>query len=289
MARGVYDVGKLGPLEESFVEVVWIPWDVRQNTISTDPRRPWAFTVTGVAENPNSAIVGGQVLDLDLTVIDGKPARRLANGQAGFRFKAVWGDIDFSLNYFYGLAADSQVRSRHDLTRINASTLHAAVETVNPRSHVFGFTANYFEEQYTQAVFRLATAYTTGVPVSVAAGASRAVDPEQDQFEEASRSVVMLAVDRPTWIHWLNDQRTIFFSSQVFWRRWIDFSDDFRGIGGVFPVELGGVVQPGRFVGINNDRLDRDEVVMTFSASTSYGDAGLLQPRFVFAQGACRT
>ena len=241
------------------------------------------FAGTGVAAHANSVFVGNQLLDLDLDVIDGKPARRLSNSQAGFRFKAVWGDIDFSFNYFFDFSADTRVRMRNALTRIDPSTLHVAVETVNPRSHVFGFTANYSEERFTQAVFRLETTYTTGVPISVAAGAPLAVDPEQDQFEEASRTVVMLAVDRPTWIHLLNDQRTIFFSSQVFWRRWIDFSDHFRGIGGVFPAEIGGVERTGRFISINNDHLDRDEFAITFSASTSYGDAGLLQPRFVFA------
>ena len=39
----------------------------------------------------------------------------------------------------------------------------------------------------------------------------------------------------------------------------------------------------GRFVSQNTDRLDRDEFVMSLSASTTYGAAGLIQPRFVVA------
>ncbi|MCC6710184.1 MAG: hypothetical protein IT492_21720 [Gammaproteobacteria bacterium] len=283
MARGVYDIGKIGKLEESFFELVYIPWDVRHNIISTDPRRPWAFTGVGLAENPNSVFVGSQLKNLDLNVIDGSPGRKLENGQAGFRFKAVWGDVDFSVNYFYGFSADARGVLQNQFTRLDPTTLHVAYKTKYPRSHVLGFTANYSEEKYTQAVFRLETTFTTGVPVTVAPGAPLSVDPEQDQFETARRSVIMLAADRPTWIKWLNPDRTIFLSSQIFWRRWLDISHSYRGIGGVFPAELNGVVQPGRFISTNEDRIDQDEVVMTFSASTSYGDAGLLQPRFVFA------
>lgn len=283
MARGVYDIGKFGPFDESFVEGIWIPWDVRQNNISTDPARPWAFTGTGLREVANSAIVGNQLLNLDLTVHDGRPDRDFDNGQGGMRFKAIWGDIEFSLNYFYGFATDPAARFRNDLLSVDATTLHAHVETVSPRTHLVGLTANYSEERYTQSVFRLETVFTTGVPVAVAAGAPLSVDPEQDQFEEARRYVVMLAVDRPTWIKALNGQRTFFLSSQIFWRRYLDYSEQFRGISAVRQASLGGQTFPGRFISVNNDRLDENEFVMTFSASTSYGDAGLIQPRFVFA------
>ena len=47
MARGIYDIGKFGPLEESFVEAVWIPWDFQPNKFGADPRRPWPFIGDG--------------------------------------------------------------------------------------------------------------------------------------------------------------------------------------------------------------------------------------------------
>ncbi|MSR14376.1 MAG: hypothetical protein EXR86_07395 [Gammaproteobacteria bacterium] len=283
MARGVYDIGKFGPFDESFFEAVWIPWDVQSNIVSTDPRRPWAFTGTGLNETANSAIVNGQILNLDLKVNDSSPGRRFENGQGGFRFKAIWGEIEFSLNYFYGFATDTGVKFRNDLLRIDNGTLHAEVDTVNPRTHLVGITANYSEEKYTQAVFRLESVFTTGVPVSVAAGAPLNVDPEQDQFEDVRRSVVMIAVDRPTWIKALNEDRTFFLSSQFFWRRYLDYSDSFRGFSAVRPAILNGQIFPGRFISEQPNQLNRDEFVITFAASTSYGDAGLLQPRFVFA------
>ena len=49
MVRAIYDIGKIGPLEESFVEAVWIPWDFQRGKTTTDPRRPWAIFWTGLA------------------------------------------------------------------------------------------------------------------------------------------------------------------------------------------------------------------------------------------------
>ncbi len=283
MARGVYDIGKLGPFDESFVEAVWIPWDVQQNEISTDPRRPWALHGSGLREVANAVIIDGQLLDLDLRVNDRSPTRRFENGQAGARFKAIWHGVEFSLNYFYGFSGDTRARFRQELSGVFGNEFRAEYDTANPRSHLVGFTANYSEEKYTQAVFRLETVYTTGVPVTVASDAPRIADPDGDQYDESRRTVVMLAVDRPTWIRALNDQRTFFLSTQVFWRQYLDWNAYFRGIPAVRQAVLNGRVMPGRHVSENTDEIDQNEFVITFAASTSYGAAGLMQPKFVFA------
>jgi hypothetical protein len=283
MARGIYDVGKFGPLEESFVEGIWIPADFKPNKITTDPRRPWAFTGDGLAETANAEFVGGRLHELNVAVRDLSPRRKLKNGQAGMRFKAILGEIDFSLNYFYGYSADTGVRVRSELDRINGNVLHRSIDLVNPRTHVVGLTANYSDERFTQSVFRLETAFTTGVPVRIAAGAPLEVDPEQDQFETARRSVVMVAIDRPTWIRPLNPSRTFFLSTQIFWRRYLDYSSQYRGFSTVEQASVGGALVPETFLSASNDEIDQNEFVITFVASTSYGDAGLLQPQFVFA------
>lgn len=283
MARGVYDIGKFGPFDESFVEAVYIPWDVQHNQVATDPRRPWALYGSGLPELANSVLRNGQLLDLDLKVNDRSPSRRFENGQGGARFKAIWNNVEFSLNYFYGFSTDTRARFRRELSQVLGNTFHAEYDTINPRTHLIGLTANYSEEKYTQAVFRLETVYTTGVPVTVSPLAPRSVDPEGDAYEESRRSVVMLAVDRPTWIKALNSQRTIFLTSQVFWRRYLDYSPYYRGISAVRQAMVNGVAVPGRYVSENNDKLDQNEFVITFAASTSYGAAGLLQPKVVFA------
>ena len=283
MARVIYDIGKIGPLEESFIEGIWIPWDFQPNKLALDTRRPWGFTGDGLAKVANSALIGDELFNLDLTVRDGKPSKKLKNGQAGVRFKAVWGGIDFSLNYFYGFSANTGVKIRSDMARINGNTLRAVANTENPRSHTVGLAANYSEERFTQSVFRLETTFTTGVPVTIAPGASLRVDPDQNQFDTARQSVVMLAIDRPTWIRPLNNLRTFFITTQIFWRRYMDYSRLYRGIPSVRRASVGGEVVPGRFTSLNADKIDQNEFVITFAASTSYGAAGLWQPLFVFA------
>lgn len=283
MARGIYDIGKFGWLEESFVEAVWIPWDFQPNKFGADPRRPWPFIGDGRFAVANSARVDDTLYHLRTTVFDDKPSKKLKNGQAGARFKAIWGGVDFSLNYFYGFSADTGVKLRTDLSRVHGDTLHSVIQTVNPRSHVVGIAANYSEEYFTQSVFRLETTYTTGIPVSLAPGAAARLDPDGNLFDTASRSVVMLAVDRPTWIRRLNNLRTFFLSAQFFWRRYLDYSRLYRGLPSVRHAFDGGELVPGRFISSSRDKIDQNEFVITFSASTSYGRAGLWQPSFVLA------
>lgn len=283
MARGIYDIGKIGPFEESFVEGVWIPWDFRRNKVDTHPRRPWGFRGAGLDEVANTAEIGNQLFDLDLHVRNNNKCNCLKNGQGGLRFKAIWGDIDFSLNYFYGFSTETGAKVRSELTQIQGTTVRPVIDLANPRTHLVGLTANYSEERYTQSVFRLETTFSTGIPVAIAPGAPRSVDSDQNQYDTARRSVVMLALDRPTWIRWLNPSRTFFISSQFFWRRYLDYSSYYRGIASVRQAEISGQRVPGRFVTDNDDKLDRDEFVMTFAASTSYGPAGRWQPQFVTA------
>ena len=283
MVRGIWDIGKLGFVEESFLELIWIPADFKPNKVTTDTARPWAFFGDGLPRPANTVVIDNQAYDLNFTLFDRSPDRKLSDGQGGFRFKAIWGEIDFSLNYFYGFSADPGFKIRNELFSIRGNTANVFGDLVYPRQHTLGLTANYSEERFTQAVFRLETAFTTDVPVAVAAGAPASVDPEGDQFEEADRTTVMLAMDRPTWIPWLNRDRTFFLSAQVFWRRWINYDETFRGPPSTQQALLNGNVLPGRFVGVPDDEIDQNEFVITFSASSSYGPAGLIKPLFVFA------
>lgn len=283
MVRGIWDIGKLGFVEESFLELLWIPADFKPNKVTTDVDRPWAFFGDGLPRGANSVIIGNQAYDLNFTLNDRKPDQTLGDGQGGFRFKAIWGEIDFSLNYFYGFSADPGVKFRNNQFSITGNRANVFGDLVHPRQHTLGLSANYSEERFTQAVFRLETAFTTNVPVAVAAGAPASVDPEGDEYEEADRTTVMLAMDRPTWIPWLNKNRTFFLSSQVFWRRWIDYDETFRGPSSTYQAMLNGNVLPNRFVSVRDDEIDQNEFVITFSASSSYGPAGLIKPLFVFA------
>ena len=104
------------------------------------------------------------------------------------------------------------------------------------------------------------TTFSTGIPVKISPDAPSRIDPDQDQFDTARRTVLMLAVDRPTWIRWLNPTRTFYLSSQVFWRHYIDYSRFYRGISSVEQAVVNGEPVGGKFFSENNDQIDKDEV-----------------------------
>jgi uncharacterized protein DUF1302 len=288
MVRAIYDIGKAGPLEESFVEAVWVPWDFQRNKTTTDPRRPWAFFGQGLRARANSVVSNNQLFSLQTTVLDRKPDRALESSQGGMRFKGIWRGIDFSLNYYFALSADTGVKVRRDLAAAQAATcppgtVCSVINLVNPRSHIVGFAANYSEEHYTQSVFRVESAVTTGVPIRLKSGIPQRFDKDNNSYDAVRRSVIMLAFDRPTWIRPLNRLRTFFLTGQFFWRHYLDYNRFFRGSPSVHHAIIDGQVVPDRFISVNTDKLNQDEFVMTFAASTSYGPGGLWQPLFVFA------
>ena len=132
-------------------------------------------------------------------------------------------------------------------------------------------------------MFRIETALSTGVPVNLQSGIPHRFDPDNNSFETAKRTVVMLAFDRPTWIHPLNHIRTFFISGQVFWRHYIDYNRFFLGAPSVRRAILNGQIIPGRYTSVDTDKINQEEFVMTLSASTSYGPGGLWQPLAVLA------
>lgn len=286
MARGIMDIGKIGPFDESFLELIFIPDDFEKTKVATKYPRPWAFRGIGLQDvDANSILIGDTLHDLNVTVIDGTPSHNLSNAQGGARFKAIWNDIDFSLNYYYGFSQTPGVKLR-SAGLDDMDVFQTVVKTEFPRMHVFGVTANYSDDRYTQSVFRVESTITKGIPVSIAPpGASSSLDSNGDGYDTAKQSVVMLGIDRPTWIPALNKLRTFFLSTQFFWRHYLDYSPHMQG-NAFYAVEeawVNGQVVPDRYVSTNDDKIDQDEFVFTFSASTTYGRAGLWKPLFVFA------
>lgn len=286
MARTIYDIGKLGPVEESFVETIWIPGDFQRNKLSTDPRRPWGFFGSGLPQQANTVLTpDGQVLDLITKIGDRKPDAALESSELGTRFKGVWQGIDFSLNYFWTIADDPGVKVRQDRAAFGPpsrsdsdGTLTLPIELVHSRSHVIGVSANYAEDLWTQSVFRVEASYTTGLPVTLQAGTPRRLDPDQNNFQTTERTLFMLAFDRQSWIRPLNPQRTFFITGQFFWQHYTDYHRFFRGAPSVRRAIRADEILSNRFIGVNTDRITEDEIVMTLAASTAYGPAGLWQP-----------
>ncbi|HSQ01160.1 MAG TPA: DUF1302 family protein [Candidatus Dormibacteraeota bacterium] len=100
-------------------------------------------------------------------------------------------------------------------------------EFIHPYTHVFGMTANYFEGNYTNTVYRMEMAYQLGAPFQSAFVKDRphVVDTngeEQAQifplgFTKRDVWAGMLGFDRPTWIRFLNPRATWFITGQFFW------------------------------------------------------------------------
>ena len=290
MTRAIYDIGKFGPFEESFIEGIWIPGDFKRNRGCGNPNRPWCVYGSRRRGPVNTAIVGGQVVDLVTQVNDRKPQWQLKNSELGFRFKAVYGLIDFGLHYFWTLSDTTGVKVRNDqIGPIANNTLTVPIDLVNPRSHVVGVSANYSEEKYTQAVYRVEATYTTGIPMGLGTrdprGVPRRVDKDNNGYKTTEQSLLMIAFDRPTWIRPLNRLRTFFISGQFFWEHFTDYNRFFRGVPSAHRAfdPTSGELIPGRFIGVNTDRIYQDRAVATLSASTSYGPGGLIQPLFAVA------
>jgi hypothetical protein len=113
-----------------------------------------------------------------------------------------------------------------------------------PYTHIFGFTGNWFEGNYTNTVFRLETAYQIGAPFQTAS-----LDDRAEVEQETSPGVFkplpgvyaplgytnrdvwagMIGFDRPTWIKWLNPRTTWFITGQFFWSYVLGETNDLRG------------------------------------------------------------
>jgi Protein of unknown function (DUF1302) len=101
---------------------------------------------------------------------------------------------------------------------------NVTAEVVHPYTHIFGATANWFEGNWTNTVFRLETAYQLNAPFQSAALEDR-VNIEgyfpglKAPVGTTSRDVWagMVGFDRPTWIKFLNPRTTWFLTGQLFW------------------------------------------------------------------------
>jgi len=98
---------------------------------------------------------------------------------------------------------------------------------VFPYTNIFGTTANYFEGNYTNTVFRLEMAYQISAPFQSAYLSDRPFVVDTNGVPQSQRIPLgyttrdiwagMIGFDRPTWIKWLNPRTTWFITGQWFW------------------------------------------------------------------------
>ena len=196
LAKGLWDIGQLGPLSNSFLEVVYNPGDFQSNLKLDFLPRPWALPF------PNP-IRSGQLLQVPLgtglfagnfdmqgtTFRHGDFNRNPSEAsEIGARFHAVTPQgVEFTVNYLNTrarkLGAGNPLAIKIDevdliLNRsagsfaftdqpgnpIPASTALIKGKTRFPYTHIIGLTANYYDDNLTSSVLRLETAYVTDAP-----------------------------------------------------------------------------------------------------------------------------
>ncbi len=118
---------------------------------------------------------------------------------------------------------------------------------IHPYTHIFGTTANWFEGNYTNTVFRLEMAYQLGAPFQSAFLKDRF--PVVNQSGEDQSQIIplgftkrdvwagMIGFDRPTWIKFLNPRTTWFITGQFFWSY----------VNGSYSKLRGGILTAGEF------------------------------------------
>jgi hypothetical protein len=140
--------------------------------------------------------------------------------------------IEFALVYFYQRWGGDDGTNYAPLAGV-PKTFNAAVdrrrfndliskgifpaEQINPYVHSLGMSANYSDEQYTQAVFRFETIYDVGVPFFDLSKVTLIDNPSLPGVRKKNMWKGMIAFDRPTWIRSVNKKTTVYLTGQFFW------------------------------------------------------------------------
>jgi hypothetical protein len=262
MIKGLWDIGRFGPLSNTFVEAYWNPGDWYPAKKTFLPR-PWSVPLTdplpvAASKLNDAAKLFRTTLNLNGTLFrntnlfhQGDYTRNPAqNSQAGIRFSAVTPQgLQFTLNYFYQRWAGDDgtnaasfaavLNPTQELQALNANQL--PIVAIAPYVHTAGFSLNYAEEDYTQTVYRMETIFEFGVPFTDSKKTYQEAPPgaslEERQKLAATKLVLgndvfgvskrdmwkgMLGFDRPTWIRPLNRKATFLILGQFFWHYLLD-------------------------------------------------------------------
>jgi hypothetical protein len=302
LAKGLWDIGQVGPLSNTFLEVVYNAFDFQPGIKAEFSPRPWALPFAdplragqinfnagegtlgpllpnGHPSSFNPNLNGGGVYlspQIDLQGTSYRKGDFQRNPQdaseIGTRFHFVTPQgVEMSANYLYGrgrgvgaaapfgvkiesinlpyspadpnapVIGQYQVDANNPASARPVIPIDVKAKVIHPYMHIFGLTGNYFEGDYTQAVFRFETAYAMGEPFqstdpntlpcisiqgqcgtyrtspngTVSAGTAQGFSPLG--FEKRDVWTGMLGFDRPTWIKFLNPRATWFLSGQFFW------------------------------------------------------------------------
>jgi hypothetical protein len=244
MIKGLYNIGRVGPLSDAFFEFFWNPGDWYPAKRAFLPR-PWSVPLKNPFARLNELLrdLGALPDDAPTRLADQtKPFRQgdyhrnpWDNSQVGARVSAVTPQgVQFTLNYFYQRwSGDDGTNSAPVEGLTKREAFQAALDRgelplkfIAPYVHAAGLSLNYADE-YTDVVFRAETIYEFGVPFT---DASKPVpDPilGRDIFGISKHDMWkgMIGFDRPTWIRFLNRRSTFLLTGQFFWHYLVDNPD----------------------------------------------------------------
>jgi hypothetical protein len=264
MLKGLYDLGTLGPLSQSFLEFYWNPGDWHPAKQAFLPR-PWGLQIYDPLENPvDGAFIRGPCAISNVpnpyapgigrctTLMNGTKLfvrgdydhfNPLNNSQAGVRFHSFTPQgVEFTLNYLWQRwggddgTNSAQVRALPvsdpddplEPNKLRSIQLLSEgvlpAEFYTPYVHTLGFSANYSEEQFTQTVYRLETVLDFGIPF-FDRGKRTVLDTLLPGVTHKNMWKGMIGFDRFQWIRFLNRKSTFFISGQFFWHHLIDNPD----------------------------------------------------------------
>lgn len=336
MIKGLMDLDKFGwlsPLQNAFLEFYWNPGDWYPAKRDFLPR-PWSAPIVNPLDDsrmpPDSGRGLFQILNrnpafhVDHLFKDTKLFRQgdydrnpMDNSQVGVRFNAVTPDgwfvpqgLQFTLNYFYQRWAGDDGTNAAAFKGILDTTEarnalkrgEAPIEAISPYVHTVGFSLNYAEEELTQTVFRMESIYDLGVPFT---DTSKHYAPNgafgllaKDVFGVSKRDMWkgMIAFDRPTWIHAINQKSTVLILGQFFWHYLVDNpniacnnpnegppcagSGQARGFRGQFSTSgIASTGTPGQ--GAFIDKV-RDWEILTTLAATTFYSGGKIVPFLIY-------
>jgi hypothetical protein len=261
MMKFLYDIGDVATFNQTFLEWYWNPGDWYPAKQAFLPR-PWGLPFLDPLDNQvdgafrSSYCSGSTVRRVREPDGSTHPAcSRLMNGthlfqqgdysrdplnnsQVGVRLHSIapFG-LEFAFVYFYQRWAGDDgtnyapLRGLQKNDENNARSLRLVkrgifpAEAYMPYVHSLGMSANYSDEQYTQAVLRFETIYDIGVPFFDVARETVIDTPALPGIRKKNMWKGMIAFDRPTWIRWLNKKSTWFLTGQFFWHYMVNNTD----------------------------------------------------------------
>ncbi len=149
-------------------------------------------------------------------------------------------------------------------------------EYFTPYINTIGLSANLFEGNFTQTVFRFETVYDFRLPF-YRLKRKTTLDPFLPGNTRRDMWKAMIAFDRPTWIRPLNKKTTFFITGQYFIHHIMHNSDDLVG-----PLDIPSAGTLGRQpIDSYRDNIRSWEMLFTFAIFSFY-KGGSVVPIFVY-------